>query len=233
MTAQPGGTRRGRLPAVLADTLQTAAGRGHRVDPVVAGAGGPAGNARLTAWTGLVLLALSIAELITLIDVTGLISWHIAIGTLLIPPALLKTASTGWRIARYYRHDPLYRRAGPPPMILRILGPAVVAATLALLASGLVLILLGRHDSSTVLISAFGQRVDWITLHKGLFLVWAAATGTHVLARLVPALQLTLITRLGGPTVDGTMRRTAVLAATLALAVLVSVLVLSASSSWH
>lgn len=61
--------------------------------------------------------------MITLLDVGGLISWHVVIGTLLIPPALLKTASTGWRIARYYSGTPPYRQAGPPPMLLRILGP--------------------------------------------------------------------------------------------------------------
>jgi hypothetical protein len=72
-----------------------------RTDPVLAGSGGPAGNAVLTAWTGLTLLVLSVAELLTLFDVRGLISWHVAIGALLVPPALVKTASTGWRIARY------------------------------------------------------------------------------------------------------------------------------------
>ena len=40
--------------------------------------GGPAGNAALTAWTGLTLLVLSVAELLTLFNVTGLISWHVA-----------------------------------------------------------------------------------------------------------------------------------------------------------
>lgn len=37
-------------------------GRADRRDPVLAGTGGPAGNARLTAWTGLVLLVLLAIE---------------------------------------------------------------------------------------------------------------------------------------------------------------------------
>lgn len=115
--------------------------------------GGPAGNARLTAWTGLLLLVLFTAELLTLIDIRQLISWHVVIGTLLIPPALLKTGTTGWRIIGYYTRRRPYRDAGPPPMLLRILGPLVVIGTLAVLGTGLLLILLGpdasRRTSST------------------------------------------------------------------------------------
>ncbi|MCW2526774.1 MAG: hypothetical protein JWM76_1634, partial [Pseudonocardiales bacterium] len=195
--------------------------------------GGPAGNARLTAWTGLILLLLSVAELITLIDVGGLISWHIVIGTLLVPPALLKTASTGWRIVGYYRRNPAYRHAGPPPILLRILGPGVVASTLGVLASGLVLILLGQDSSRTVLITALGQRVDWLTLHQGLFIVWAVLTGLHVLARIVAALQLTVLPERSTVSVAGMRSRTVILVGSLAVAAVAGALVLSASGSWR
>jgi hypothetical protein len=50
------------LRQVTADVLAEASGRRHRTDPVAAGHGGPAGNARLTATTGLVLLVLCLAE---------------------------------------------------------------------------------------------------------------------------------------------------------------------------
>src|SRR6185369_10099690 len=122
--------------ALAEQTYAEAIGRTHRDDPVRPGTGGPAGNARLTAWTGVVLLALFAAELVTLLDVRGLIGWHVAVGVLLVPPALVKTGSTGWRIIRYYTGDRSYRRAGPPPGPLRILGPLVVVSTLAVLASG-------------------------------------------------------------------------------------------------
>ena len=220
-------------PPIVLDTLNAAIGRAARDDPTAPRTGGPAGNARLTAWTGLILLGLSVAELITLIDVGSLISWHIVIGTLLIPPALLKTASTGWRIGRYYRRNPDYHHAGPPPMLLRILGPGVVASTLGLLASGLVLILLGQDSSHTVLVTALGQRVDWLTLHQGLFIVWAVLTGLHLLARLVPALQLTVMAKHATTTVDGKRLRTTVLIGSLAIAVVSAVLVLAGSGSWR
>jgi hypothetical protein len=220
-------------PSAVVDTLRAAAGRYHRDDPTAPGNGGPAGNARLTAWTGLLLLVLSLAELVTLINVGGLISWHIVIGVLLVPPALLKTASTGWRIARYYRGNSDYRHAGPPPMLLRILGPGVVLSTLGLLASGLMLILLGRDRSRSVLFTELGQRVDWLTVHQVLFIVWAVLTGLHVLGRTVSALQLTILKSHTANIVDGARRRAAVLAGTLVVAGLAAALVLSASGSWQ
>jgi len=221
------------LPPIIGDTLDAALGRTHRNDPVAEGTGGPTGNARLTAWTGLLLLGLSVAEVITLLDVSGLISWHIVLGTLLIPPALLKTASTGWRIARYYSGTPPYRQAGPPPMLLRVLGPGVVAFTLGLLASGVLLVFLGVNRSRTVLITALGQRVDWITLHQGLFIVWAVLTGLHVLARAVPAVRLTVLRPVAVGPVDGQKARAAVLIATVGAATVAAWLVLSAAGSWQ
>lgn len=168
----------------------------------------------------------------TLINVSGLISWHIVIGTLLVPPALLKTASTGWRIACYYNGTTAYRQAGPPPMLLRILGPGVVASTLGVLASGLLLVFLGQDRSRTVLIAALGQRVDWLMLHQALFIVWAVLTGLHVLARAVPAFQLTVLRRDDG-LVDGGKSRMAVLSASVLVAVAAAWLVLSAAGSWR
>lgn len=218
---------------ILAETWQAALGQVHRDDPVARGTGGPAGNARLTAWTGLVLLVLSAAEGITLINVRGLISWHIVIGTLLVPPALLKTASTGWRIIRYYGRSPEYHRAGPPPMLLRILGPGVVASTLGLLGSGLVLVLLGRDSGRTALFTVLGQRLDWLTVHKGLFVVWGVLTGLHVLARIVPAMQLTFLSKPTTTRVDGARLRAAALGGAVIIAIVAAILVLSAAGSWR
>lgn len=178
---------RARVEAVVRETVVTALGRDHRADPVLPGTGGPAGNARLTAWTGLVLLVLFVAELLTLFDVRGLISWHLALGALLIPPAMLKTATTSWRIVRYYAGGAPYRSAGPPPLLLRLLGPLVVLSTLALLGTGVALVLLGEADSRRTLLQVVGQRVDVLTLHQASFAVWAVATGFHVLARTLPA----------------------------------------------
>src|SRR4051812_42658121 len=135
------------LQRALAGTLAEASGREVRDNPVVAGSGGPAGNALLTAWTALVLLLLSAGELLTLFDVRGLISWHVVLGALLVPPAVMKTASTTWRMASYYLRRTPYRRAGPPPLLMRLLGPLVVISTLGLLGTGLLLVLMGENRS--------------------------------------------------------------------------------------
>ena len=56
---------------------------------------GQAGNARLTAATAAVLLVLLVAELVTLLAFGSLLSAHVFIGMLLIPPIALKLGSTG------------------------------------------------------------------------------------------------------------------------------------------
>jgi hypothetical protein len=217
---------------VVTETLSEAIGQTRRHDPVLPETGGPAGNARLTAWTGLVLLALIAVELVTLVNVSGLISWHIFVGTLLLPPALLKTGSTGWRIVRYYRHQPDYRRAGPPPMLLRILGPAVVASTLGVLLSGVALILFDRSQDRRVLFAALGQPVTALRIHQGLFLIWIVVVALHVLGRFVPALELTLTSRSKSGPVDGRNRRGLALIVSLALGLLAASVVLASSTQW-
>ena len=62
--------------------------------------GGSEGNARLTGMTGAVLILLLAAEGATILRIRGLISVHIFFGMLLIPPVLLKLASTGYRFVR-------------------------------------------------------------------------------------------------------------------------------------
>jgi hypothetical protein len=219
------------------ELLDEAAGRSHRTDPVLPRTGGPAGNARLTAWTGLLLLVLFLAELVTLLDVRGLVDWHVAIGVLLVPPALLKTATTSWRIGRYYTRGRPYVSAGPPLMALRVLGPLVVLATLALLGTGLVLVALGEQRARAGSFSLLGFRADWVTLHQASFVVWAVFTGLHVLARMVPAVNLAAGRRKESPgeagRVPGRAARAAVLALVLAVAGVSTALVLPSASSWQ
>jgi hypothetical protein len=204
---------------------------------VLARTGGPAGNARLTAWTGLLLLVLFLAELVTLLDVHGLVDWHVAIGVLLVPPALLKTATTSWRIGRYHTRGRSYVGAGPPLMALRVLGPFVVLATLGLLGTGLVLVALGEQRAHAGSFSLLGFRADWVTLHQASFVAWAVVTGLHVLARVVPAIDLAAGRRTESPgyagRVPGRAARAAVLALALAVAGGTTALVLPAASSWQ
>jgi hypothetical protein len=213
---------------VFASSLAAAVGRQHRDDAALPGTGGPAGNAILTAWTGLVLLVLLVAELLTLFDVRGLISWHVAIGALLIPPALLKTTTTTWRMVRYYRGNAPYRQAGPPPLLLRLLGPAVVLSTLGLLVTGVLLVLLGEETSRRVLITLPFVRVDWLFLHQATFAVWATVTGLHLIGRLVPALQV-VTSRRRAP---GRVWRLIAAATVIAVAVPLAVLITHAVGDW-
>ena len=149
---------------------------------------GVAGNARLTAANAVVLLVLLAVEGVTLLRVRQLLTPHVFIGMVLIPPVLVKMASTTWRFARYYRGAPAYRRKGPPPVLLRLLGPVVVILTLVLLASGVGLMLV---------------RPSWLPLllkvHKASFVLWFGAMTIHVLGHLGEVLRLAPPTGCAGP----------------------------------
>jgi len=221
------------LTRMTLEVVDEATGRHHRSDPVLPTTGGPAGNAQLTAWTGLILLVLFLAELVTLLDLSGLIDWHVGIGVALIPFALLKTASTGWRIVRYYTADRSYRAAGPPPMLLRLLGPLVIVVTLALLGSGLLLILMGPDSSRNSLLSVLGRPLGLRQVHAGFAVLWAVVTGAHVLTRFVPSLRLATSRGRpprGGP--PGFSGRAVVVLATAVVAGLAALLALPASTGW-
>ena len=216
--------------------LDEAVGRAHRHDPVVGRTAGPAGNAQLTAWTGLLLLALVVVELVTLIDVQGLLSWHVVVGVLLVAVTVLKIGSTGWRFLRYYAGHRSYRQAGPPPLLLRILGPLVVASTVGVLGSGLWLIVVGPGSGRRALATLLGQRIDLVSIHQGLFIVFAVVAGLHLLARLVPA--VVLATERGRrDDAPGRLRgkgpRLAVLVGTVLAGALAAALILPAAADWH
>ncbi len=219
------------LTQMMTETYKEALGRTHRPDPVLRGNGGPAGNARLTAWTGLVLFVLLAVEGVTILDIRGLLTWHLVVGVLLIPPALLKTATTGWRIVRYYTGSRPYQAAGPPPMPLRLLGPLVVLSTLAVLGTGLVLILIGPDASRRTLIGTGGRGLDAVMLHKASFLIWIAVTSLHVIGRLVPALRL--VGARGARVVPGRAWRGATLVVTMVVAVVLAVVIVGSASPWH
>ena len=141
--------------------------------------GGPEGNRRLTATTAAVLLVLLAAEGATLVAIRPLLSVHIFLGMLLIPPVALKLASTGYRFARYYLRDAAYRLEGPPSTLMRLLvAPLVVASTLGLFASGIALLAVGPGGGIV------------LGIHKAAFLVWFAALSAHVLAYVLRVPQL-------------------------------------------
>lgn len=131
---------------------------------------GVAANERLTALTGALLLVLLGAMGITVLSVRELLPQHFVLGFLLIPPLVLKVASTGYRFVRYYTGDPRYRRAGPPQWPMRLLAPLVVLSTAVLFVTGLELWLFGLRFGSI-----------WVGAHKLSFIVWLPAAGIHIL----------------------------------------------------
>ena len=130
-----------------------------------------AGNERLTATTAVVLLVLLAAEGVTILSIRPLLSAHIVIGVLLIPPVLLKLASTGYRFVRYYTGDAAYVEKGPPHVAMRLLAPLLVLATLAVLATGVGLLVLGPEHHRDVLLG----------LHKASFAAWFGLMSVHVM----------------------------------------------------
>lgn len=217
----------------IAELRDEALGRRHRDEPAIGPSGGPAGNRRLTAWAGLLLLVLVLAELVTLLDVSGLISWHVVIGMLIVGLTVVKTASTTWRMARYYTGRGPYHAAGPPLTPLRILGPLVVVTAVGLLASGVMLIVLGPGAGQRPFVTVAGFGLDTLTLHQALFFAFAAVAGLHVLARLVPAVTLLAGRVQRARRVPGGLRRISVLTLALVASAVVAVLLLSTASSWR
>lgn len=221
-----------RYPQPVRDVVATALGVAHRADPHDGRGGGPAGNARFTAWVGLVLLVAFFAEGVTLLSVRGMISAHIVIGVVLVPLALLKTATTGWRILRYYTGSAAYREAGPPPLVLRVLGPLVILTALAVLGSGLALIALGPDGTYRPLLTVGPFEVNALTLHQASFIGWLVATGLHVLARTIPALLLVRPRTPARRHLGGGAVRAGIIALMLVVGVGAAVVVLHASGSW-
>jgi hypothetical protein len=133
--------------------------------------GGAAGNERLTAMTGAVLLALLAAEGVTILFKRQLLTAHFFIGMVLVGPVLLKLGSAGYRFVRYYTGSEPYVRKGPPALPLRLLGPVIVATSLGVIGSGVVLALAGPGHGSSF----------WIFAHKATFAAWFGAMSAHVL----------------------------------------------------
>lgn len=135
--------------------------------------GGADGNEQLTAITGIALILLLAVIGVTILRIHQLIWLHLFVGLLLIGPVGLKMASTGYRFMRYYTHNRVYRLKGPPPPALRLLAPGVVVTTVAVFASGVVLLFAGPVNRNLPLL-----------IHKASFILWIGLTALHVLAHL-------------------------------------------------
>jgi hypothetical protein len=187
--------------------------------------GGVAGNERLTAMTGAVLLVLFAAEGVTILRVHQLLTVHFFVGMLLIGPVALKVAATGYRFMRYYTGAAPYRRKGPPAPFMRLLGPLVMCTSLAVLGTGVALAVVGPGD----------QR--WMFLHKASFVLWCGVMTIHV---LVYAPRLPRLLLGGGRTaferteavLAGRTARLLLLAASLACGLLLAAATLHLTARW-
>jgi hypothetical protein len=180
-------------------------------------------NARLTAMTAVVLLVLLAVEGFTLLRLRSLLWLHVLIGVALVPPVVLKVASTGYRFVRYYLGSAPYRRKGPPPAVLRVLGPVVVVSTGVLLASGVALVFVSP-----------GSRSGLLFVHKASFVIWFGAMTLHVLGHLADTARLAprdWTDRARLDVAGAGLRRWAV-AASVAAGLPVGLLLMGRASSW-
>ena len=185
--------------------------------------GGTEGNEVLTSATAVVLTGLLVAEGFTIANLRGLVTAHMFIGMVLIPPVLLKLASTGYRFVSYYRGSPAYRAKGPPPLPMRLLAPALVATTLGVFVTG-VLLLLAGHKSDTLLL-----------IHKVSFIVWGVVFAVHFLA-YVPRVARSLRADWSAArreAVPGAGVRGLLVAAALGGGVALALSLLPAMNAWH
>jgi hypothetical protein len=187
-------------------------------------AGGVAGNARLTGGSAAMLLVLLALEGATIPFIGSLRGPHIFIGMLLIPPVLLKLASTGYRFVRYYSGNSSYRRKGPPSLPMRLLAPGVVLTTLALFGTGVALLIAGPGNNTLGF------------LHKASFIAWVALMSVHVLGHLLelPTLASADWRRSGGREAGlaGAGLRLTLLGTSLVAGVAVALATFSLASPW-
>lgn len=184
----------------------------------------PEGNERLTAAVGVLLLVPIAIELVSvLLGVHTFMSLHVFVGMLLIPLVLLKLASTGWRFARYYLRSDVYVAHGPPVLVMRLLAPLFVVATVVLFGSGVAMGVLHGHAL------VIARR-----LHGPASVVWLLLLGVHVLAYLRRSLLRTTedVRASTRGSVRGAGRRAYVVAAALAAGLVVAASTVPVQHHW-
>jgi hypothetical protein len=183
--------------------------------------GGSDGNERLTAATGAVLLVVLALEGLTLLGVRQFLQPHIFLGLLLIPLVMLKLASTGWRMARYYRRSAEYIRRGPPALLLRmVVAPVLIVSTVALIATG-------------IAAAALDSRGLLLNLHKLSFFVWVGAMSIHVLTRALKLPRLIAADWWRRDGLGGRRARQLLVMATLAGGLVLALTTLPVVDHWH
>ncbi len=192
--------------------------------PAADDAPGVEGNSRLTASTGIVLTVLLLIEGFTILDVRGYISLHTIIGLALIGPLTLKSATTIYRFARYYTGHREYVERGAPPLLLRLIGPLVVLSSIAVIGTGVALLV--DHGASDT----------WLTLHQASFIVWVSLTGVHFLGHIYEAFVVSrrdFRSRRDDPVARGRTVRLGLVAASLVVGFVLAAAFTPSASSWQ
>jgi hypothetical protein len=135
------------------------------------------GNRALTLWAGLLLL-----PGLAVVALSGLVFgnyWqlHYIAGLSLIPLLLVKLGSTTYRALSYYTRRAMYRAAGAPEWVGRLLAPALIVSTIVAMATGI------------WMWSQHSEAQPWAKLHVLSVLAMGACVGLHVLLRTPISLQ--------------------------------------------
>lgn len=129
------------------------------------------GNERMIALVGTVLLVLIGVEIVIAAKMRVLMPIHIFVGVLLTFPLFVKIGSTGYRFLRYYTGSPAFVQKGPPRLVMRLLAPLLLLASLSLVTSGIILSLLSPTN---------GWSVWVLRLHALSVMCWLPLLALHV-----------------------------------------------------
>jgi hypothetical protein len=166
------------------------------------------GNRALTAWTGLLLL-----PGLTVVALSGLVFgnyWqlHYVAGLSLVPLLVVKLGSTTYRAFSYYMRRAIYRAAGAPEWMGRLLAPALILSTIVAMASG---IWMWAQQS---------EAQPWAKLHVLSVLAMGACVGLHMLLRTPISLQTVARDGVEGLARNGSRIRIALVGIALAIGII-------------
>jgi hypothetical protein len=125
----------------------------------------------VTVIAGLMLMPLLPVPGVTSLFIGRLLSARLAVGMLLVNPnpVGIEMSTTGFRFLQYRSGDRPYRKKGPPVLWPLALGPMVVASTVIVFISGILVLLKDPHAPS-----------GFLLIHKAGFVVWLAVAALHV-----------------------------------------------------
>ncbi|KJE75730.1 hypothetical protein [Ferrimicrobium acidiphilum] len=129
--------------------------------------------ARLLALLGSILFIGLAIEGVTIVFIGQLIAVHVVLGMILLPIMAYKIIVASYRFAMYYLGASDFKHAGPPELVLRVIGPLLILTTVILMASGIILVYAKPNTPTAAL---------WLNIHRDDFVAWFALMALHVLA---------------------------------------------------